>query len=158
MIYRVFVRHKKGFADHRGAALKNEWKAAGLPAVKHIQTGHAYEVCGDLSEADVRTLSGQLLADPVTQDYFVCEKDQKKSIGNDRDHSLQAQVWLKSGVSDPVADTVRLAAHDLDLPEFDQARSGSFFKFFGAPAPKEVKAFCENYLMNTLIQKLEIVG
>jgi hypothetical protein len=51
-----------------------------------------------------------------------------------------AEIWLKKGVSDPVADTVRLAALDVGVKGLDGVRSGQVFDFMGDSAPKAIRA------------------
>ncbi len=150
--WRVFVLSKPRFADHRGAALKKEGAAAGLKAVKDVRAGLAYELSG-LSEAEARRLAGALLADPVTQDAVLFPAD-RPAVGKG---SRLAQVWPREGVSDPVADTVRMAARDLKIDGLESVRSGHVYEFFSAASPADIKRFCEERLMNAMIQRVEVL-
>jgi hypothetical protein len=48
-----------------------------------------------------------------------------------------AEIWFKKGVSDPVADTVRLAASDAgDRYGLEGVRSGQVFDFLGEATPQ----------------------
>lgn len=150
--WRIFVHHKPSFADHRGEGLKKEWRHAGYPVVKKVRAGQAYEISGDLDQGQLEELARKLLADPVTQMASILPSGGVKAPAGVR----LAQIWPKPGVSDPVAETVKLGARDLDLSSVRSVRSGAVFEFWGAPA-KDVKSFCEGFLMNPLVQKVEVL-
>ncbi len=152
--WRVLVQYKPSFTDHRGKVLEREWRASGRPPVRKIRTGQAYELEGELTEADVRRLAERLLADPVTQTAEVVPAERSAAPRGVR----RAEVWPKDGVSDPVAETVRVGARDLDLARIEKARSGALYDFWGARSDGDVKKFCESFLMNDLVQKVEILS
>ena len=150
--WKIFVHHKPRVTDHRGDSIRKECAHAGLKSVKKVRAGQAYEVAGSLPEAEARRLAESLLTDPVTQEAWIAVPGGVKAPTGAR----LAQVWPKNGVSDPVADTVRMAAKDLKIEGLDTVRSGSVFEFFGAAGTDEVRRFCEEHLMNGLIQSVEL--
>jgi phosphoribosylformylglycinamidine (FGAM) synthase PurS component len=153
MKWRVLVQYKGDFTDHRGRHLAAEWRHAGLPALKGLRTAQAYELEGDLSEEDVRLLSDKLLADPITQEAAVSSGGKEPKAPRGR----RARVWYKPGVSDPVADTVRLGARDLGFTRVAKARSGAAYEFEGKASEKDVRRFCAEHLMNALVQEAEVL-
>lgn len=153
MNWRILVHMKPSFVDHRGEGIKKEGRLAGLTGVHHVRVGQAYEILGDVDETGVRRLADRLLADPVTQEASVFPADHVARPQGGR----LAEIWLKKGVSDPVADTVRLAAADLGVKGLDSVRSGQVFDFMGDPTPKAIKQFCEEHLMNALVQSVEVL-
>ncbi|MBK8575257.1 MAG: phosphoribosylformylglycinamidine synthase subunit PurS [Elusimicrobia bacterium] len=153
MNWRILVHMKSTFVDHRGEGIKTEGRLAGLKKVHHVRVGQAYEISGEIDEASARRLAERLLADPVTQDAAVFPAGHVARPQGGR----LAEIWLKKGVSDPVADTVRLAALDLGVKGLDSVRSGQVFDFMGDPAPKAIQQFCEEHLMNPLIQSVEVL-
>jgi phosphoribosylformylglycinamidine (FGAM) synthase PurS component len=106
-----------------------------------------------VDESGARRLADRLLSDPVTQEASVFPADHVARPQGGR----LAEIWLKKGVSDPVADTVRLAALDLGVKGLDSVRSGQVFDFMGNPAPKAIQQFCEEHLMNPLVQSVEVL-
>jgi phosphoribosylformylglycinamidine (FGAM) synthase PurS component len=151
MTYFVVVHHKTGVVDHRGEAIRKECAHAGLKGVKKVRAAQAYEIAGTLSAVEVQRLADKVLADPVTQEAVLLEK--AGGIAGAR----RAWVWPKTGVSDPVADTVRLAAKDVKIDGITTVRSGQVFDFSGALADDAVRRFCEEYLMNAMIQRVEVL-
>lgn len=108
---------------------------------------------GSLGEHDACALADRLLTDPVTQTFLVFPADQVSS----RPGARLAEIWPKKGVSDPVADTVLLAAADLGLRDVTTVRSGQAYEFYGEVSPRDVRSFCEERLMNPLIQSVEVL-
>jgi phosphoribosylformylglycinamidine (FGAM) synthase PurS component len=153
MNWRVLVHLKPAVVDHRGEHVRREGRLAGLAGVTRVRAGQAYELAGGLSERDARFLADKVLADPVTQEASVFPADHVRRPQGGR----LAEIWLKQGVSDPVADTVRLAARDAGLTNLEGVRSGQVFDFFGAAAPAALRRFCEDHLMNPLVQTVEIL-
>lgn len=153
MNWRILVHMKPSFVDHRGEGVKKEGRLAGLAGVRQVRVGQAYEILGDVDESGARRLADRLLTDPVTQEAAVFPADHVARPQGGR----LAEIWLKKGVSDPVADTVRLAAVDLGVKGLDGVRSGQVFDFMGTPAPKAIQQFCEEHLMNPLVQSVEVL-
>jgi phosphoribosylformylglycinamidine synthase subunit PurSL len=150
--WKVFVRTKPRFADHRGEEVKKAWAAAGHKGLKSLRAGQAYELTG-VSEEEAHLLADNLLADPVTQESELLHAAPAKLPSG----TLQAQVWLKSGVADPVADTVLLAARDLGVKGLSGVRSGHVYDFSGVVLADDVRIFCEEHLMNGLVQRVEVL-
>lgn len=150
--WRIFVELKPKFKDHHGEALKKEWRHAGFPPIKSIRTGQAYEISGDLTQAQAERLALQLLTDPITQETHVHAEGRNGVDGSTR----RAKIWPKAGVADPVADTVTIGAKDLGVAGLERVRTGVVYAFLGKVAPQDVEKFCETYLMNPLVQKVEV--
>ena len=153
MNWRVLVHTKPAFADHRGRGLAHEWRRAKLKGLKTIRTGQAYELLGDLDQAEAQRLADRLLTDPVTQAASVFPSDRVAPAPGSR----LAEVWPKKGVADPVAGTVAYAAQDLGVAGLSAVRSGQVYDFFGAVSPADVKRFCEEHWMNAMIQSVEVL-
>lgn len=153
MIWRVWVQTKDGFADHHGDGVKNEARLVGVVGVKNARVGHVYELSGSLAEPTVKSLADRLLADPVTQTAVVLPAERPARLAEGR----RAEIWFKKGVADPVADTVRLAAGDLGVKGLEAVRSGRVFDFYGDVPSRAVRRFCEDHLMNPLVQTVEVV-
>lgn len=153
MNWRILVHLKPSFVDHHGEGVKKEGRLAGLKGLKNVRVGQAYELLGSIGESDARRLADRLLSDPVTQDAALFPADH---VARPKGGRL-AEIWLKKGVSDPVADTVRLGAKDLGVEGLERVRSGQVFDFLGEVTSPRVKRFCEEHLMNPLVQTVEVL-
>ncbi len=166
MNWRVFVHLKPDLVDHHGEAVQKEIKRAKVKGVKKVRAGQAYELSGELAQSDVWRLAERLLSDPVTQEAAVFPEDLGKApkgvrpirrTGTAPSGGRLAEVWPRKGVTDPVADTVLLAAKDLGVKGLLSARSGRVYDFFGKSSSADVKIFCEEHLMNPLVQSVEVM-
>jgi len=151
-VWQVVVTSKPRVTDHHGEALKKECLHAGLKGVKSVRVGQAYELSGTLPETEVRRLADKLLADPVTQEASIAVPGTVKAPAGAR----LARVWLKNGVADPAGDTVFFAAKDVGVRGLDSARSGRAYEIHGTVGTDALRRFCEEHLMNPLIQRVEI--
>jgi phosphoribosylformylglycinamidine (FGAM) synthase PurS component len=152
-VWQVVVTVKSRVTDHHGEALKKECVHSGLKGVKSVRVGPAYELSGNLPETEVRRLAERLLADPVTQEASIAVPGAVKAPAGAR----LVRIWLKNGVADPVGDTVLFAAKDVGVRGLDSARSGRAYEFHGPAGADALRRFCEEHLMNPLIQRVEIL-
>ncbi|MCX5639916.1 MAG: phosphoribosylformylglycinamidine synthase subunit PurS, partial [Planctomycetota bacterium] len=105
LVYRVEVRPKSGQSDPRAEAVIGQATALGLAAIPTAaQHSSVYLLAGEVSEADVRRIANELLADPVTQRAEV----QPRGFAARR---LDAMVEIHPlpGVTDPAAESVESA-------------------------------------------------
>jgi phosphoribosylformylglycinamidine (FGAM) synthase PurS component len=153
MNWRVLVHLKPGFVDHRGEGVRKEWRMAGRTGVKNVRVGQVYELQGEMDQEAAQLLAERLLTDPVTQESAVFPADRVIRPKGER----LAEIWLKGGVSDPVADTVLLGVRDVGVTGLETVRSGQVFEFQGDVLPRDVQRFCEEHLMNTLVQTVEVL-
>ena len=105
LVYRIEVRPKSGQSDPRAEAVIGQATALGLAAIPTAaQHSSVYLLAGEVSEADVRRIANELLADPVTQRAEV----QPRGFAAQR---LDAMVEIHPlpGVTDPAAESVESA-------------------------------------------------
>jgi phosphoribosylformylglycinamidine (FGAM) synthase PurS component len=141
-----------GFMDRLGAGLGGFAGANGpLDAISNLVGGFATGQRQD--SRGIAQQSQKAIYDPVTQVASVFPSDRVAPAPGSR----LAEVWPKKGVSDPVAGTVVYAAQDLGVAGLSAVRSGQVYDFFGAVSPADVKRFCEEHLMNAMIQSVEVL-
>lgn len=150
MKMRIVVVNKTRFQDHHGKKLLREWKASGDTSVIRIITGQAYDVESDIVSAEFQKLAERLLVDPITQTVLT-QNGQSKSVQKEK----AVFVWPKKGVADPVAETVKIGARDLGYTKIQAVRTGHFYVFSGKTTEKNIRRFCQEHIMNPLIQELE---
>jgi len=69
MIWRVEITEKEGLFDPLGQSIRKDICDLGIRPIDDVRVVHVYLIEGDLSEDKIRTISEELLADQVTQDY-----------------------------------------------------------------------------------------
>ena len=104
VVHRVEVRPRPGHRDPRAEAVLRQAASLGLPRPRAAQHAAVYLLEGELSDADVRRIADELLADPVTQVAEV----QRRGAGGRRLDAL-VEVHPLPGVTDPAAESVEAA-------------------------------------------------
>jgi phosphoribosylformylglycinamidine synthase II len=120
-IYRTIV----GFTqidDPRNAGLLADALALGFNQLKLIQCKNIYFIEGQLSLETCKQLALSLLIDPVTQS---CEWAELPCMQQEMEPGIvMVEVALRPGVTDPVADEIVRASHELGFLQVKRAASG----------------------------------
>ncbi len=119
-IYRFITQFK--FSDPRASGYLSDARALGFKDVQRIKCQDLYFIEGQLSQETCRQLALKLLTDPVTQ---TCSWDelpaQPPALEAD---TVMIEVSLRPGVTDPVAEQIIRAAHELGLEGIHRAATG----------------------------------
>src|SRR3989338_4269847 len=75
-----------------------------------------YKLEGDLTQSQIQKITGELLCDPVVENYAA--GNTTPSLG-----AHHADVWFKRGVMDPAGESVMKAIRDLGISTVRQASS-----------------------------------
>ena len=142
-MYRVEVRPKPKCVDVRGSSLLRRVVADGAVAVGDIHHAQVYFFAGQLSHDDLRFISEQLLADPVTQDAFIGASVVPKA-------GCTIEVHPLAGVTDPAAESVELAIKKL-VGKTVRVQTGDRWDFLGA-SKAQGESVAAKYLANTVVQ------
>jgi phosphoribosylformylglycinamidine synthase len=105
VVHRIEVRSKDGMPDPRGEALMRRATAEpGLPCPSSVRSAQVYLLEGSIGAEALRSVTSQLLADPVTQVSI---------IGSAPSSGCIVEVLPLPGVTDPAAESVELAIERL---------------------------------------------
>ncbi len=151
-IYR-FVVHFNQSDNPRAMGLLNDAHALGFERLKLIQCQDLYFMEGQLSPEQCKQLALRLLTDPVTQSAQWMELPAGKP-GLDPAEII-AEVALRPGVTDPVADEIVRAAHELGMAGVVRASTGSRFLIQGGDE-EMVRELARRLLANAVIQRWTI--
>jgi len=151
-IYRFVVRFNRS-DNPRALGLLKDAHALGFAELKLIQCQDLYFIEGDLSPEECMRLALNLLTDPVTQS---AEWDELPGGRIDlvADVSM-VEVALRPGVTDPVADEIVRAAHELGMAGIVRASSGFRYIIQGAQIETAVE-LARRLLANMVIQRWTI--
>ena len=153
-VYRFVVSPRQP-NDPRSAAYLADAHALGLTAVSGIRCHDLYFVEGDLSPAEIQRLAGELLSDPVTQTVESRRgtEDRQPSFAPPRRSSV-VEVALRPGVTDPVAEQIVRAAHEIGIPAVRRASTGLRFEVEGESLSDEIlHLLAKRLLANAVIQR-----
>ncbi|MFO0887178.1 MAG: phosphoribosylformylglycinamidine synthase subunit PurL [Candidatus Nomurabacteria bacterium] len=118
-------------------------RTLGLDSIESIRTAKVYRVQG-VSEEEAHTLAGQLLTDPVSEQYSLDEP-----VGFETPHVVE--VAYKPGVMNPEASSIMKAAQDLGISQ-QAVDSSREYAFFGDVEPTQVDEVVGRLLMNKTVE------
>jgi phosphoribosylformylglycinamidine synthase subunit PurSL len=150
-IYKFLVHNKTN--DPRNGGYLNDAHALGFQHLKSIQVQDLYFIEGQLSQQDSQQLALKLLSDPVTQ--LVSWAELPLPLMMPQDDSIILEVALRPGVTDPVAEQLVRAAHELNLKGVYRAATGQRFVLcLDETADRETtsKSIARSLLANNVIQ------
>src|SRR5450759_2756491 len=111
-IYRFVVRFNR-MDDPRSVALLGDARALGFEQLKLITCWDIYFIEGQLSQEECKRLALELLTAPVAQTAEWSELPAAKI--DPQPDTVIVEVALRPGVTDPVADEIVRAAHELGI-------------------------------------------
>ncbi len=150
-IYRFVVRFTH--FDPRSAGYLTDARALGFHHLKRIECQNLYFVEGQLLQEDLQQLTLKLLTDPVTQSASWMELPAPPSPPEP--DSVILEVALRPGVTDPVAEQIVRAAHELGFDGVHRAATGSRFQVEGLKV-EQVEQLAKALLANSVIQHWKI--
>ncbi|MBC7876922.1 MAG: phosphoribosylformylglycinamidine synthase subunit PurL [Anaerolineales bacterium] len=103
----------------------NEAHALGFHALRKIHVQDLYFIEGQLSQDNCKQLALKLLTDPVTQSALWMETSTPPSPP--QPDTVILEVSLRPGVTDPVAEQIVRAAHELGFDGVQRAATGQRF-------------------------------
>jgi phosphoribosylformylglycinamidine synthase II len=152
MIYRIDVRTtpaaREGEAgvDPVGEAVRHQIAEFGR-TVGPVSTRRIFLIDTDASADDVRSVAGQLLADPVV------EQAELVTAAPADNGSSRIEIHLKPGVMDPVAASTEMAIRDMGLP-VREVRTGRAYLIEGRVARDELEHIAGRILANGVIESV----
>lgn len=144
-------------ADPRNAGLLSDARALGLSQVKAIQCEDLYFIEGDLQESQRQRLAAELLSDPVAQSSEWRSVDESQNPGSQRKPGFSViETALRPGVTDPVAEQIVRAAHQLGINEVERAATGNRYFVEGRLDEGQLHTLAKRLLANAVIHNYAI--
>jgi len=135
--------------DPRSTGFLSDALALGFHNLKRIQCQDLYFIESQLSQEGLQRLALKLLSDPVTQ--AVSWDELPVSPLKPTPDSVVLEVSLRPGVTDPVAEQLVRAAHELGLDSVHRAATGHRFIIEGLTV-EETELLAKQLLVNNVIQ------
>jgi phosphoribosylformylglycinamidine synthase subunit PurSL len=140
-------------ADPRSAGYRADAHALGLTKVSRISCRDLYFIQGELSPADLERLAHEILADPVAESVAwqpVLEEPPSQPLSGRQ----RVEVALRPGVTDPVAEQIVRAAHEIGIAGLENASTGLQFTIEGQDlAPADLHLLARRLLANAVVQR-----
>lgn len=154
MIWRVEITEKEGLSDPLGQNVRKDILDLGIGSAGDVRVVHVYLIEGNISEDQIRTISRELLADQVTQDYHYTQ-DLFPSAAPDNGSVIE--IAYHPGVMDPVEESTLKGIRDLGF-ESAAVRTARQYHFTGRLPSKDMNVIVEKVLSNKLIQHVVTSG
>jgi len=158
--WRFEVFNRANFPDVNGNSVLEEIKELGIHSVEAVQSAKVF-----LIEADPLTALGagfdkrfaervakELLADPVCEEYYIGRSGAPVGLAK----ATLIEVHLKSGVTDPVAESVMAAMADMGV-EAGNVRTARKYILLGDISQSQTETIAKKILANDCIEDV-IIG
>jgi phosphoribosylformylglycinamidine synthase II len=145
--WRFEVCNKAGFPDVQGASVLTDIKEFGINVVEAVQFARVYLIEADFEKDFADRLAKELLADPVCEEYYIGRSGAPAGLAK----ATMMEVHLKSGVTDPVAQSVTSAMNDMGVnPE--SVRTARKYVLLGELNSKQIDTIARKILANDCIE------
>ncbi len=165
--WRFEVFNRAGFADVHGASVLEEIKELGIHSVEAVQSATVFLIEADPSTPRLRSgqaalgtgfdkdfarrLGKELLTDPVCEEYYIGRSRAPAGLAK----ATLIEVHLKSGVTDPVAESVMTAIADMGV-EAGNVRTARKYVLLGDITPSQTDTIAKKILANDCIEEVVI--
>ena len=109
--WRFEVFNRQGFSDVHGSGVLEDIKELGIRSVEAVQSARVFLIEADFDKDFAKRVAGELLADAVCEEYYIGRSGPPAGLAK----ATIIEVHLKSGVTDPVAESVMAAMADMGV-------------------------------------------
>ncbi len=145
--WRFEVCNKAGFPDVQGTSVLTDIKEFGISAVEAVQFARVYLIEADFEKDFADRLAKELLADPVCEEYYIGRSGAPAGLAK----ATLMEVHLKSGVTDPVAESVTSAMNDMGAKPAS-VRTARKYVLLGELNSKQIDTIARKILANDCIE------
>ena len=149
--WRVEVFNRPGLADVQGGRVLSDIRELGITSVEAVQSARVFLIEADFDPAFAERVARELLADPVCEQYYLGRSGPPAGLAK----ATLIEVHLKSGVTDPVAESVMAAIADMGgRPE--GVRTARKYILLGEVKPSQIDTIARKILANDVIEDVVI--
>ncbi|MGA2172185.1 MAG: phosphoribosylformylglycinamidine synthase subunit PurL [Sedimentisphaerales bacterium] len=145
--WRFEVFNRPGFPDVQGASVLAEIKEFGISTIQAAQFARVYLIEADFERDFAERLAGELLADAVCEEYYIGRSGAPAGLAK----ATLIEVHLKSGVTDPVAESVTSAIADMGAKP-TSVRTARKYVLLGELNSKQIDTIARKILANDCIE------
>jgi phosphoribosylformylglycinamidine synthase II len=145
--WRVEVFNRSGFSDVHGQSVLEDIQELGIDSVQAVQSARVFLIEADFDKDFAERLARELLADPVCEEYYIGRSGPPAGLAK----ATLIEVHLKSGVTDPVAESVMAAIADMGV-KADNVRTARKYVLLGQITQKQTDTIAKKILANDCIE------
>jgi phosphoribosylformylglycinamidine synthase len=150
--WRFEVFNRAGFADVGGNRVFEDIRELGIRSVEAVQSARVFLIEADFDKNFAERLARELLTDTVCEDYYIGRSGKPAGLAK----ATLIEVHLKSGVTDPVAESVTAAIADMGVT-VNNVRTARKYVLLGDISTKQTDIIAKKILANDCIEDV-IIG
>ncbi|MBA7613245.1 Phosphoribosylformylglycinamidine synthase subunit PurL [subsurface metagenome] len=145
--WRFEVFNRSGFSDVHGRNVLEDIKELGINSVQAVQSAKVFLIEADFDKNIAERVAQELLADPVCEEYYIGRSGAPAGLAK----ATLIEVHLKSGVTDPVAESVMAAVADMGV-KADNVRTARKYVLLGEITQSQTDTITKKILSNDCIE------
>ncbi|MHC4622577.1 MAG: phosphoribosylformylglycinamidine synthase subunit PurL [Planctomycetota bacterium] len=145
--WRFEVFNRPGFADVHGSSVLEDIRELGIRSVEAVQSAKVFLIEADFDEGFAKRVAKELLADPVCEEYYMGRSKAPAGLAK----ATLIEVHLKSGVTDPVAESVTTAIADMGV-KVEHVRTARKYILLGDISQSQTETIAKKILANDCIE------
>jgi len=147
-IWRYEVFGREGISDVHGDGVLAEIRQLGIESVEAVQSMRVYLIEAELVSGDAERVAEELLSDAVSEQYYIGRSGAPTGLAK----ATLIEVHLRSGVTDPVAESVVAAMADMGL-KADSVRTARKYVLLGQINRRQIDEITRRILANDCIEE-----
>jgi phosphoribosylformylglycinamidine synthase II len=149
--WRVEVFSRPGVPDVQGNNVLEDIRELGITSVEAVQSARVFLVEADFDAGFAERVAKELLADPVCEEYYLGRSGPPPGLAK----ATLIEVHLKSGVTDPVAESVMTAIADMGAVPAG-VRTARKYVLLGDIKAGQIDTIARKILANDVIEDVVI--
>jgi len=145
--WRIEIFNRSGFSDVHGKSILEDINELGINSVQAVQSAKVFLIEADFDKNFAERVAHELLTDPVCEEYYIGRSSAPAGLAK----ATLIEVHLKSGVTDPVAESVMTAIADMGV-KADHVRTARKYVLLGAITQTQTDTIANKILSNDCIE------
>ena len=145
--WRFEVFNRSDFSDVHGKSVLEDIRELGISSVQAVQSAKVFLIEADFDKNFAERVAQELLADPVCEEYYIGRSGAPAGLAK----ATLIEVHLKSGVTDPVAESVMTAVADMGV-KADNVRTARKYVLLGEITQSQTDTIAKKLLSNDCIE------
>jgi len=145
--WRFEVFNRPSLPDVQGNSVLADIRELGIPSVEVVQSARVFLIEADFDQAFAERVARELLTDPICEQYHIGRSGPPAGLAK----ATLIEVHLKSGVTDPVAESVMAAIKDMGATPAG-VRTARKYIVLGEIKPSQIETIARKILANDVIE------
>jgi phosphoribosylformylglycinamidine synthase len=145
--WRFEVFSRPSFSDVHGSSVLEDIRELGINSVRAVQSAKVFLIEADFDQSFAERLARELLSDQVCEQYYIGRSGPPAGLAK----ATIIEVHLKSGVTDPVAESVMAAIADIGV-RANNVRTARKYVLLGDITPGQTDTIAKKILANDCIE------